>query len=99
MQRSPYDWIASLLIPGWTQLMYFAYWTAGFFFLWTIAMWIWWSWQWAFFIHLMAGLHAASLVGMHFSGRRPATPEAAARRLGTVWPPQKPVSDMQFHAR
>jgi hypothetical protein len=76
------DWVASLFIPGWSQIMLFAPVSAVVFFLSAIAAWIFAGWPYALAPHLGAAVHAATLIADHFNGKRQATADAAAQRLG-----------------
>lgn len=66
MRRSPWDWLASLIIPGWTQLAYLAFWATAFFFLCAICAWValffgapWWA---PVLAHVGAALHGVTLI-------------------------------------
>lgn len=74
------DWLASLLIPGWAQCMYYAPIAALIFFLAAVYGWVTFNAAYIAGAHIGAALHAWTLVRDHFSGRRPATPEAWTAR-------------------
>lgn len=66
MKRSPFDWLASLIIPGMTQFVYLSFWSALFFFLCALCAWLalllgaaWWA---PVLAHIGAALHAVTLI-------------------------------------
>ncbi|HMO03893.1 MAG TPA: hypothetical protein PKC67_02600 [Kiritimatiellia bacterium] len=83
------DYLASVLIPGWTQVMYFSPKWAAAFFVGAVVCWIFLPWPVAVVVHLAAMDHGARLVDAHFSGKRPATPEAWSAKYGAT--PRKSV--------
>lgn len=73
------DALASILVPGWTQVWYFLPKTGAALLALAIAGWTW-RWEAGLAVHTLATLHAAALVGLHKAGIRPATPLAFMAR-------------------
>lgn len=76
------DWIASLIVPGWTQVMCYAFPAATFFFLVALITYTLIGWRWGLWVHACAALHGWALVREHISGKRQATAEAYLQRRG-----------------
>jgi len=97
--HSPSDFLLSLVIPGWTQLLYFAPFSACYFFFVAVYIWIDRPYPIPLLVHLLAGIHGLMLVAEHFSGKRLAVPFNERPKKRTVMMYIKEPSALSFHPK
>ena len=85
IERRRSDFLASLVVPGWTQAAYFAPKTAAALFVVAVGAWCLFGWRGGVAAHLAASLHGMAVVTLHFSGWRRATPGCFLARA--MWRP------------